>query len=83
MTTTRDDIDMDAPAAVALRVAMARAGGMSGAELARRLGKPGKAGEQWVRRRTHGQSAPTTEDLTAIAAALGCRVRDLLPPEAS
>lgn len=78
MTTTRDDINLTDPTATAIRVALAKAG-ISNAELARRLGRGGNTGEQWVRRRTHGQTPPTARDLQAIAAALGCPVRDLLP----
>jgi len=62
----------------ALRIAMAAAD-VSGAELGRRLGMTPAAGTEWVRRRTRGQVASTTDDLERIATALGCRVRDLLP----
>lgn len=78
MGATKADINMGDPHATALRVAIARVG-VSSAELARRLGRPGRSGEAWVRRRTHGQTPPTARDLDAIARALGCPVRELLP----
>lgn len=80
MTTTRAHLNPHNPHARALRRALADAA-VSNAELARRLGRPGKAGESWVRRRTHGQTPPRAEDLAAIAAALGCPVANLMPPD--
>lgn len=77
MTTTPDNTNMADPTATAIRVALAKAG-LSNAELARRLGRSGNTGEQWVRRRTHGQVTPSAHDLHAIADALSIDPRELL-----
>lgn len=52
-----------------------RMAGMSGAELARRIGVSSGVYSQWNTRRT----VPSNQNLIKIAAVLNCEVKDLMP----